>query len=56
MTAIRKRAQHVMKAAEFIRHEIKENTELSELEVGTNNLESIFNKIKNLRFWYNQSN
>jgi hypothetical protein len=52
--------QHVMKAAEFIGHEIKENTELAEHEAGINNFkkesESVFNKIKNLRFWYNQSN
>ena len=60
MTVIRKRAQHGTKAAEFIGHEIKENTKLVEHEAGIKNLkkesESIFNKIKNLRFWYNQSN
>jgi hypothetical protein len=60
MTVIRKGAQHVMKVAEFIGHEIKENTELAEHETGFNNFkketESAFNKIKNLRFWYNQSN
>jgi hypothetical protein len=48
-----------MKAAEFIGHEIKGNTELAEHETGTNNFkkesDSVFNKIKNLRFWYNQS-
>jgi hypothetical protein len=32
MTVIRKGAQHVMKVAEFIGHEIKENTELAEHE------------------------
>ena len=49
--------QYVMKAAEFIGHEIKENTELAEHETGINNFKkdskSIFNKIKNLKFWSN---
>jgi hypothetical protein len=55
MTMIRKSSQYVMKAAEFIGHEIKENTELAEHETGINNFKkdskSIFNKIKNLRIW-----
>ena len=46
--------QYVMKAAEFIGHEIKENTELAEHETGINNFKkdskSILNKIKNLKF------
>jgi len=33
-------AQHIMKAAEFIGHEIKENTELAEHETGINNIKS----------------
>ena len=37
MTVIRKSAQYVMKAAEFIGHGIKENTELAEHETGINN-------------------
>jgi hypothetical protein len=52
MIVIRKGAQHVIKAAEFIVHEIKENTELAEHETGINNFkkgsESVFNKMRNL--------
>ena len=55
MTGIRRGAKHVMKAAEFIGHEIKENTELAEHEPGINNFkkgsETIFNKMKNLSSW-----
>ena len=42
-----------MKATGFIGHEIQENTELTEHETA---LIILFNKIKNLIFWYNQSN
>ena len=55
MTGIRRGAKYVMKAAEFIGHEIKENTELAEHETGINNFkkgsETIFNKMKNLSSW-----
>jgi hypothetical protein len=53
MTVIRKGAQYVMKAAEFIGREIKENTELSEHETGINKFkkdsESLIDKMKNLK-------
>lgn len=47
---IRKSSQYVVKAAEFIGDEIKENTELAEHETGINNFKkdakSKFNKLK----------
>jgi hypothetical protein len=40
MTVIRRAAQYVLKAAKFIGHEIKDNTELAEHETGINNFKT----------------
>jgi hypothetical protein len=52
MTGIKRGAQHVMKAAAYIGHGIKENTELAEHEAGVNNVKKgaslVFNKMRNV--------
>jgi hypothetical protein len=52
MTGIKRGAQHVMKAATYIGHGIKENTELAEHEAGVDNVKkcasSVFNKMRNV--------
>jgi hypothetical protein len=52
MIGIKRGAQHVMKAAAYIGHGIKENTELAEHEAGVDNVKkgasSVFNKMRNV--------
>jgi hypothetical protein len=52
MSGIKRSAQHVMKAATYIGHGIKENTELAEHEAGVDNVKkcasSVFKKMRNV--------